>query len=130
MPVAITALYAAILGLVLIALSARIAGLRGKTGIGIGHEGSDVLSRAVRVHGNFIEYAPIALILMALIELNGGPALLLHGLGLALVVGRLLHAWGLSGSVGVSFGRAAGTIATWTAIGVGALFALYQFVTV
>lgn len=127
MPVAITALYAAILGLVLLALSARIAGLRGKTKIGIGYEGSDVLSRAVRAHGNFIEYAPIALILMALIELNGGPAALVHGLGLALVIGRLLHAWGLSGSVGVSFGRVAGSIATWTSIGVGALFALYQF---
>lgn len=128
MPVAVTALYAAVLALVLIALSARIAVLRGRTRIGIGYEGSDVLGRAVRVHGNFIEYAPIALILMALIELNGGPAPLLHGLGLALVAGRLLHAWGLSGSIGVSFGRAAGTVATWTAIGVGALFSIYQFI--
>ena len=104
MPVAVTALYAAILGLVLIGLAARIARLRNQTKIGIGYEGSDVLSRAVRAHGNFIEYAPIGLILMALIELNGAPAGLLHGLGAALVIGRLLHAWGLSGSVGVSFG--------------------------
>ena len=127
MPVAITALYAAILGLVLIGLAARIARLRNQTKIGIGYEGSDVLSRAVRAHGNFIEYAPIGLILMALIELNGAPAGLLHGLGAALVIGRLLHAWGLSGSVGVSFGRVAGSIATWATIVVGALFALYQF---
>lgn len=130
MPVAITALYAAILGLLLIALSARCARLRGKTHIGIGYEGSDELSRAVRVHGNFIEYVPIAVTLMALVELNGGPSLLVHGLGLALVIGRLLHAWGLSGSVGVSVGRVAGTIATWATIGVGALFAIYQFVAV
>ena len=127
MPVAVTALYAAILGLVLIGLSARCARLRGKTHIGIGYEGSDELSRAVRAHGNFTEYVPLALILMALIELNGGPAPLLHGLGLALVIGRLLHAWGLSGSIGVSFGRVAGSIATWATIVVGALYAIYQF---
>ena len=81
----------------------------------------------MRAHGNFTEYVPLALILMGLIELNGGPPPLLHGLGAALVVGRLLHAWGLSGSVGVSFGRVAGSIATWATIVVGALFALYQF---
>ncbi len=128
MPVAITALYAAILGLLLIALAARCARLRNKTHIGIGYEGSDELGRAVRVHGNFIEYVPLALILMGLIELNGGPAALVHGLGAALVIGRLLHAWGLSGSAGVSFGRVAGSLATWLAIVAAALFAIYQFV--
>ena len=52
--------------------------------------------RAMRVHGNFAEYAPLALLLIALVESNGAGANWVHALGTALVVGRLSHAFGVS----------------------------------
>lgn len=66
----------------------------------------------------------MALILMAVCELNGAPAVFLHALGAALVVGRLLHAQGLSSSGGISFGRTVGTSLTWIVLLAGALGAL------
>ena len=66
----------------------------------------------------------MALILMAACELNGAPAPFLHLVGVTLVVGRLLHAQGLTSSEGVSFGRTAGTALTWIVLLEGALGAL------
>ena len=53
------------------------------------------LLRRIRVHGNFAEYVPLALFLMALAELQGLPPLILHALGLSLLAGRALHAFGV-----------------------------------
>ena len=50
----------------------------------------------MRVHANFAEYAPFALLLMALAESLAPPHHLMHLVGLTLVAGRLLHAYGLS----------------------------------
>ncbi len=58
--------------------------------------------------GNWAEYVPLVLILMGLLEAQRTSLYLLHALGIALIVGRVLHAWGLSRSSGRSFGRAAG----------------------
>jgi uncharacterized membrane protein YecN with MAPEG domain len=58
---------------------------------------------------------------MLILELNGASAAWLHGLGLALVVGRLAHAQGLSLSTGVSAGRFAGNILTWSVITIAAI---------
>ncbi len=50
----------------------------------------------MRVHANFAEYVPFALLLIALLELNKANSLLLIGLCSALLVGRLVHAYGVS----------------------------------
>ena len=124
MPLPITAIYAAFLGLLVIALGSRIVWLRYTHRIGLGDGGNKQLARAIRAHGNLVEYAPMALILMAACELNGAPAVFLHAIGATLVVGRLLHAQGLSSSEGVSFGRACGTTVTWIVLLAGSLGAL------
>jgi len=52
----------------------------------------------VRAHGNFAEYTPFAVLLMLLVELQGGPAVLLHIIGLLLLLGCAVHACGISAS--------------------------------
>ena len=108
----ITAIYAALLGLLLVLLSLRVIGFRRRNHISLGHAGSDSLERRVRAHGNLAEYAPIALILMGLLETKSVSPLLLHGLGASLVAGRLLHGWALSFSRGNAFARVVGMALT------------------
>lgn len=125
LPTPITAFYAALFGLLLISLSARIPVWRRRLKVGIGTGGEEALARLVRVHANFTEYVPTALILLLLTELNGGSQLMLHAAGIALLAGRVLHAFGLTSSSGYSFGRFWGTALTWLVIIVLSLQLLY-----
>lgn len=113
MSISITALYAALIGILSLSLAARVSVLRRRLHVGVGDGGHQQLALAIRVHANLLEYAPMALLLLLLLELAGARAMLLHALGAALLLGRLLHAWGLSHSSGVSFGRFYGTALTW-----------------
>ncbi len=112
----VTALYGSLAGLLLIFLSARVVGWRRKLSVGLGDGGEENLLRAQRAQANFIEYVPIALILLAAAESRGLAGWLLHTGGAILVLARLLHAWGLSQSSGRSFGRFSGTLLTWVVI--------------
>ena len=123
----ITVLYAALLGLMLIAVSIRVVRLRVKHKVNLFDGGVEELGQAIRVQGNFIEYVPLAIILMAAVELGGAPAWAMHGFGGGLFVGRLLHAQGLYQTSGPSFGRIVGVITTWALIGVAALYVLWRF---
>lgn len=49
---------------------------------------------AMRRHANFVECVPLALILIALLEMNGVAGGAIHGLGAGLVLARLSHAFG------------------------------------
>lgn len=113
MSVAVVTFYAGINGLIALVLVVLVVRQRGKTKTGLGTGGHLALEQAIRVHGNFIEYVPLILILLLLLELGGLAPLWLHLMGIALTLGRILHAWGLSTSPGESFGRAAGTTLTW-----------------
>ncbi|HEY9030272.1 MAG TPA: MAPEG family protein [Kangiella sp.] len=113
MSIGITSIYAAFLALLILLLSYRVVMLRRKFQVGIGTNGEKVLARAIRVHANAIEYIPICLLLMAFAEMQQASYWLMHGAGIALLLGRVLHALGLSRSVGKSFGRFYGVILTW-----------------
>jgi len=112
----VTPLYAAILALLFVALSIRTIRLRRRLKVAIGAGETSILSRAVRVHGNFIEYTPIALLLMLLMELSLTSGLFVHTLGLLLLTGRMLHAYGVS-QVSENYRyRVAGMALTFTVI--------------
>ncbi|MTH94802.1 MAPEG family protein [Roseibium sp. RKSG952] len=96
MSFAITPFYAALLTFIYLALSVRVIRRRQSTRIAIGHNDDRLLLRRMRVHANFAEYVPLAILLIAMAELLGAVGWLLHGLGLALLVGRCLHAYGVS----------------------------------
>ncbi len=93
---AITPLYAALLGLIFVGLSIRTIRLRRRYRVGVGDGNHSELQRAARVHANFAEYVPLALLLIYFVETGGGPALLIHIFCIALLCGRLCHAWGVS----------------------------------
>jgi uncharacterized protein len=121
-----TALYAGLLALVFIVLSARVILQRRDSRVPLGDGGEKALLRPIRVHSNFAEYVPLALILMGLAESLAVSRFLLHGLGLALLVGRLLHALGVS-RVDENFRlRVAGVATTLTVIAVAALICLWR----
>ncbi|MEM8816695.1 MAG: MAPEG family protein [Pseudomonadota bacterium] len=91
-----TPLYAALFALLLFALSVRTLLLRRRFKVGVGPGQEPLLERAMRVHANFCEYVPVTLLLVFFLELLTGPGWWIHSLCAALLLGRLLHAWGVS----------------------------------
>ena len=124
---AIAALYAGIIGLLLLVLAARVSYLRRSLKIGIGDGGDRVMLRAIRAHGNAVEWAIPGILLLLIAELTRAPAIIVHLCGLAIVVGRVLHAFGLSRSTGVSFGRFTGSGLSWTAVAVLSVWNVWAF---
>ena len=92
----ITSLYTALLALILIFLSIKIIQNRRSSKISLGENGDDFLQRKIRAHGNFIEYAPIFLIMLLLVEINGCDKYFIHFFGIIFIVGRALHAYGIT----------------------------------
>jgi uncharacterized membrane protein YecN with MAPEG domain len=121
----ITPLYAGFLALLFFVLSIRVIRMRG-TGISLGDGGNPLMLRRIRGHGNFAEYVPLILLMMGFLEFSHYPAYLLHGIGIVLVAGRLLHGYALSFTEKFSLGRFLGTVLTFTALNVSALACLYQ----
>jgi len=113
MSVPITAIYASLLAILYIVLSYRVVQRRLKFQVGIGAGQSAELERAIRIHGNFAEYIPLALLLLAFFESGGGPAWAVQLAGAGLLIGRVLHAIGLTQTAGRSPGRFAGVVVTW-----------------
>jgi len=92
----VTSIIAAVLTAVFIRLSFNVIGLRRKNKVGLGSGGHEDLERAIRAQGNFAEYVPFGLILLACLELNGSAWWLVAIPGLALIIGRLIHAVGIN----------------------------------
>lgn len=111
----VTSLYASILAIIFVLLSLNVIRNRWKFKQGILSKGQLPLDLSIRVHANFAEYIPLALILMGAIEINSGNIRWLHICGQVLVAGRLLHATGLLlKGPGTSAPRFIGTAATFT----------------
>lgn len=117
----ITALVAAALAVLLLVLSFRVIGVRRAARVEIG-EGTDrELLRRIRVHANFVEYTPYALVLMGLAESLKAPAIGIAATGLVLIIGRVAHAYGLSQTPHVMRARVAGMVLTFAAIATAAM---------
>jgi len=122
----ITALFAGLLVLLYLALGWRVVKERRRHQTGLGSGGHESLERAIRVHANFIEYVPLALVLLLIMEINQLPAWALWIYGAALLIARVLHAQGLGSASGKSFGRFYGTLTTWILLTVGSLAVIIQ----
>ena len=96
MTFALTAPYAAVLTLILVALTHLVIRARGKTTIPLGDRGDDRLLEACRRQMNFVENVPMALILMVLAEAGGASALVMNIAGIVLVLARLVHPFGIT----------------------------------
>ena len=92
----VTSIYAGTLSLAFVFLSMRIIILRGRFKVLMGDEGHAEIQRAIRAQGNFSEYVPLALLLLATLELNQVVPWLLHAIGVCLILGRMIHAYNIS----------------------------------
>ena len=112
----ITPVYAAGLAVLFLVLSLRVILARRAKNVGFGSAGDPDLERRVRVHGNFAEYTPLALLLIWMAETRGTATVLVHALCVCLFVGRLAHALGVSRQRTDELGRILGMAGSQTAI--------------
>lgn len=120
----ITSTIAASLAIVMFALTVTVS--IGRINLGkaegdvakypIGDGNDENLKRRIGAFRNFTEYAPMCLILIALIEINGAGASLIWGLGVAFVAGRLLHVVGMLTNPHFPLPRIIGMFATYAAL--------------
>ncbi|MEZ5997101.1 MAG: MAPEG family protein [Hyphomonas sp.] len=103
-------LYVGLFILLMLFLKANVGRVRTREKIGFGHGDNEPMQRSLRVQGNAVEDVPVVLVGLVALGALTAPALLIHGLGASFLVGRILHAIGLGGSSGRSFGRGAGTL--------------------
>jgi len=121
----VTAIYAGLLALMMVFLAARVVRLRGKHRVTLQDGGIPDMALGIRVFGNFAEYVPMALVLMMLAEGAGTPSWAIHGLGVALIAGRVAHALGLRHDRGTTPGRFVGMNLTWGVIVSAGLAAMF-----
>ena len=126
MQVPVTGLYTGILGLVMLVLASRVSAERMRLGASLGTEASPTLLEAARRHGNFAEWVPFTLVLMAVCELNGLGSCYLHAAGLVLLLARILHPLGLRHDVIPQPLRAIGATLTFGVALVLSLVAIWQ----
>ena len=120
---AITALYAAPLAALFIWLSIRVIARRRSELIAYGPGEDRDLMQRMRIHANFSEYVPLAIIIMILAESLDAPNLLVHVIGLLLLAGRYIHGVGLSLHPNKIKVRVLGMALTFASIAIGALTA-------
>ena len=95
LPLPVTLVTACVLALMGLILAARVSRVRMKHRISLGDKGNEELMVRMRIHGNFIEFVPFVLILMALLESSGANSTALTVAGAVLVVSRFMHAFGM-----------------------------------
>jgi len=121
----VTLLAAGLLGLILIALSARVVMARtsGNVLLGDGREPTGSLFVAIRSQANFAEYVPLAVVLIGLLEMRSGPTLLIKILAAILVLARVAHPVGM-GIMKANPYRAAGFVGTMVVIAIASAAAI------
>ncbi|QJR82176.1 glutathione S-transferase [Alteromonas pelagimontana] len=116
MTLPITAFYASLLALCYLYISVSVISVRRRRQISLGNGGDTELLRLTRVHGNFNEYVPLTLILLAALETITNVHWVLHLGACSLLFGRLLHAYGLRHHEGASWQRLAGMALTFLSL--------------
>ena len=124
---AISMFYGGLLGIWFLVLTVRV--LQGRAGKGkpsLGDGGDMGMQRRIRAHGNFSEYVPLTLILIAFLEFNDTANWVIHILGLGLFVGRLLHGYAFAFTPEHVFGRSAGILLTLISLALASILTVYQ----
>ncbi|MCP4888489.1 MAG: glutathione S-transferase [Planctomycetaceae bacterium] len=117
----ITPIYVAILGLLFLPITMRVAVYRIKSRISLGAGDDPEMLRRMRGQANFVETVPMALFVLIVMEVSGASSTWLHALGLMLVLGRIVHYLGLVQIAPLAF-RVAGIAATLLTILIGSIW--------
>ncbi len=91
----VSALYVVLGAILIIKFSLNVVRIRRQYHVSLGDGGISDLQIAIRIHGNAVEYIPLALFLLVMMEMNGADIWMIHITGLFFFIARLLHAWGL-----------------------------------
>ena len=126
MPVAITAFYASILAGLFLVLSFRVISERRGGRFAYGDNDSPRIHAKIRAQANFVEYAPLGLFLLLLLELQGLGWFWLHLLALPFLAGRAIHGYGMSYAPKELKWRQGGMVLTTGAMAVMAVFNLFM----
>lgn len=126
MPLHTTLIYAGLAGLLLVVLSFNVMQNWVRV-TGEGRETDRAMRRAERLLSSFVEYVPLGLILLILAELKNVPPVILHGLGTALVTGRILHAWGSNDMPVAGLLRFIGAQLTFLMLAIASMACLYYY---
>ena len=122
----VSAIVAALLGLLAVTLAARVILGRVRFGVNAGDGGHAELAQRIRAHSNLSEHVPLVLLLLAFAEASGTARWAVMALGAVLLVARLASAWGLSHSLGPSQPRQAGAGLTLAVTVIASLLILYR----
>lgn len=127
MQLSITLTIAAAAAIINIWLMVRCGLARGKEKVSVGDGGNEFVIRRMRAHSNFIESAPIVLILIAALEYTGGTSTWLWIVGVVYILVRLAHPLGMDGNfkAGRAIG-ATGTMLVLLGLAVMALISVYS----
>ncbi|MDP5028980.1 MAG: MAPEG family protein [Paraglaciecola sp.] len=120
----VTAFYGGLLALFFFYLTILVINGRFSKKIALGDDGDKHFLQLIRSHGNFAEYTPLILILLLVAELNATQPLWLHIMGSSLLLGRILHSFGLRRHAGTSWQRISGMLLTFVALISGAVLNL------
>jgi uncharacterized membrane protein YecN with MAPEG domain len=122
----VTPLYAALLALWFMCLTLRVVNRRRSARVSLGDGADPALTRGIRAHANFAEYVPLALLLLAVLELSRFSIYVVHALGILLLVARLLHGYAMAFTGEWKAGRYWGALLTFAVIVIESILCLYQ----
>jgi hypothetical protein len=123
-PLAIAGLYVGMNALLLLVLAYIVGSRRGaQKQLQPGDMGDAALTRAIRAHGNYVEYAPMVLLILLVMALLGFKPVILHIYGAVFTLGRVVGAVGMMQTRHPNALRFAGNAVTGVALvgGGGAL---------
>ncbi len=123
MSLPITLTISAAAALINLWLMIRCGQARTSQKVSVGDGGNEFLIRRMRAHANFIESAPIVLVLIGALEIASGTSNILWVIGIGFTIGRLLHPLGMDGGT-FGKGRLIGTLLTFITLIVLAIMAL------
>ena len=121
LPITLTIAAAAVL--INIWLALRVSHLRRLNRVLIGDEGHAGVTARMRAHSNFIEYTPLFLILLGLVEAATGPETWLWAVGILFILSRLAHPFGMDRPA-PNLLRMGGITVTWLVLLGLAIYAL------
>lgn len=112
----ITSTYAGLFALLFVALSFQVINCRRRGLADTNNPEHWRLQRSIRGHGNFAEYVPLIVLLMALGEFGNASPLSIHFIGIVLLAGRVCHGIAFSTEKGIFQFRTIGTVLTMIAL--------------
>ncbi len=125
MKIPITLITTGFLGLLFFIHSLRTILGRSLTKTNLGDGGHDLLTIRIRIHANFAEYIPLLLFILFQLEINKVNMSILVAFAFMIMIGRLLHFYGLYSKETPGWTRVLGMQLTLWPLVLGSSYLIY-----